>query len=792
MEVERIEFGILDRRDVLALSAVKITNPIHNVEFKLNNSLHDTRLGAFKNVACGSCTEKKDCPGHFGHIQLHLPVLNPLFVTSNLKSIIDSFCFECYKQISKCACIEDDSSSKKRRRSSPTLISMNQREKFSRTNSGVKLSFTKAGEELFLEDLYLEIKKIAKEDYLDWKPSLKNFTDLTDICFIHNLLVLPTASRPPNFNNGQWCSQHITRLYIDVMRKNDQVRMKRGLVISTIMQELHQELQSAIDILFDTTNTKKKLQQNVIQNGGIRQRIDGKKGRIRMNLMGKRTEFSARSVLSGDPSLGMNEVGIPPSVAETLTVPMLVNRYNIDAILLGKFKLRYIFKANGDKYDLSVVRINPKIEIGDTVERCLIDGDIVAVNRQPTLWRGSIIACYVKIIQTNTFRLNYSSMVTLNGDCDGDEVNIHVPQDHQSRAELEELMLSSTNIVCSQDSKPVVGLIQDSLLGSYQISRNDRISRNDMMDILFKTGIDDVILTKEWYHGRESMDFVLESMQIDLDRVEIPKADFLLIDSKVQRGVFSKAVLGAADNSVIHHIYLSYGHIIAAKFIHKMQKVATAYLDIDGFSVGIADCVVTTHEPIHHRELDTYIQDRKQNHGEDPDEEDLLEATGMVTKLEAPPDITPDNNALWAMISSGAKGSAMNFNQITRMLGQQVVGAGRVPQEFANGTRTLPHFHRNDPGLPARGFVSNSFIKGLSPTEFFQHAQGGRIGLIDTACKTADTGAQYRRLVKNLEKVVVVNGPDGTRMVKNMVNGNVVQFDYGEDGLDGTYLKRLV
>lgn len=795
MEVAKINFEIFDRTEILTLSRVKVTNQMNNVEFKENNSLHDTRMGAFKNVKCGSCGEGQiNCPGHFGHIPLLYPVVNPPFVTSNLKWIIDNYCIKCYRHNTRCSCTGEAGKNRKRNiGKKPTHIKLHQHVGYTSRNAGIKIAFSIEDVPITRLDVYRHIKQIPRDEYLTFKPSYAKFTDLTDTCFIHYLPVIPTSSRPPNFSNGEWRSEHFSRLYIEVLKANQQLRMKHKVAISPLVEECHNELQSAINILFDVNNTSKKLQQNIQQNGGMRQRIDGKGGRIRMNLMGKRTEFSARSVLSGDPNLSMNEIGIPPSVARTLTIPVKVNRYNRNDLLnYQKYNIRYVIKANGEKYDMSKISsFSPTIDIGDTIERSLINGDTVVVNRQPTLHRGSILAVKVKIIETSTFRLNYSSLVTLNGDCDGDEVNIHVPQDLESRAELEELMMSSTNIVSSQDSKPLVGLIQDSLLGCYQLSRNPKVHKHDVMDLLCKMGIYDVILNQEYYRGVQLMDFALEHLGVTLCNINIPKAEFVMIDTKVKSGVFNKAVLGSSDNSVIHHIYLSFGHYKAQEFIHIMQKAATAYLDIDGFSVGIGDCIVNTHEKIHHEALDKHIQEDFDKNGNLPDEEKLLEATGIVTKLEQPADQNPDNNALLAMIMSGAKGSMMNYNQITRMLGQQVVGAGRVKPEFGETGRTLPHYIPHDLSLESRGFVKNSFIKGVSPQEFFFHAMGGRVGLIDTSCKTASTGYTFRKLVKVLERCIIENGPDNTRVVKNMTTGQIVQFNYGEDDMDGTYLKRI-
>lgn len=308
------------------------------------------------------------------------------------------------------------------------------------------------------------------------------------------------------------------------------------------------------------------------------------------------------------------------------------------------------------------------------------------------------------------------------------------------------------------------------------------------MSILYAMGLD-YDVDQEFYRGVQVMDFIMDNLGIDIAYLSIPKsADFLIVDSKVQQGVFDKGVVGTADNSVIHHVFLSYGHKLAAKFIHLLQIAATSYLDIVGFSVGWGDCVVQ-HEQLHDKDLEDAIQTDLKN-GKKPNEGELLEATGVIIRLEPPEGVNSRNNNLLTMIQSGAKGSIVNFNQITRAVGQQMVGATRVPSEFGRG-RTLPHFNPGDNGLYAGGYVPRSFAAGLTPEQFFFHAMGGRIGLIDTAVKTSSTGAQYRRLVKVLERAVVKEDGLGGRMVVNSTTNQIIQWNYGEDDFDGTYLKKL-
>lgn len=787
-ELKYVEFDILDRNEILSISKVIINNPINVVEFKKNHSLYDIRLGSFKNIKCGTC-KKNNCDGHFGHIELVFPVINPLFL-GNLKFILQNFCFKCYDTLKKCKCIDFEGKGKKRKLIKTSNIIKIIQNNYNR-NTGVKIGFIKNGIPISLYDLYKEICLIKKEVYLKLKPNYSNFTNLSDSCFIHNLLVLPMNTRQPNKSNGIWRFDNITRLYNDIIKSNNYLRMKKNVVIKTLINEFHLQLQNSINILFDINNTTKKIPNFQISNGSLKQRIEGKQGRIRLNLMGKRVEFSARSVLSGDPNLNMNQIGIPPSVANNLTIPILVNKYNIKKIL-GKnnYNIKYITKNDSSsKFDLTnpYIKFTPSIEIGDTIERSLIDGDIVAINRQPTLHRGSIIACYVKIIKTSTFRLNYSSLISLNGDCDGDEINLHVPQDLKSIAELEQLMLSSTNIVSSQDSKPLVGLIQDALLGCYQLSKSI-ISKNDFMEILMNMEIYEFDLVKKNYNGFEIIDFLLLNLKIELDDLKIPKANFFLQNNKVVKGVLDKNVVGVSNNSLIHHIFLSFGHLVSQKFIFALQKAANAFLMIDGFSIGVNDLIVK-HNKLNISGLEKYIKKKKDIDKEKPNEDHLLDALMTTTTINIPKNINCNNNNLVAMIKSGSKGSLMNFNQLTRCLGQQIDGYGRIKNDFTN--RTFPHFNKNKISLISKGFIENSFIKGLNPIEFFNHSKCGRNGIIDTACKTSINGFIFRKLIKSLEKLVINESTDSNRQVIDITTKKIVSFCYGIDSLDNTYMKTI-
>lgn len=759
MSISRIVFDI-----ACPPSVVHVTRTTTKVFLDKNNSLHDVRMGAFKNMKCGTCNQgETTCPGHFGHIELVLPVLNPYFMAKLLRKVLKEVCYVC-KRV-KCTC-------KKRVRgktvAKPTRVTISRNGAYDMHNKGTKFSFFQSSNKLTLEKLHEFISKIPVEETELIFPQFKG-RRIEDLVFIKNLPVMPHIARPPCFNKGGWMPNTITMMYSEIIKNNNDVKYHKNVgVHAYLIEEAHNTLQNSVNVLFDTSNTTKNCTGYMYSNGGIKNRIDSKEGRIRSNLMGKRTNFSARTVLSGDPNLGINQIGVPPSIARNLTVPEYITRYNINSINMRK--VRYIVK-NGERYDTAVCT-SIKPTIGDIVERELMDGDVVAINRQPTLHRGSMMACKVKIIPCSTFRLNYSTMIPLNADCDGDEINIFVPQDQASRAELEQLLMVSQSVVNSQSSKPVIALSQDSLLGCFLLSVTliDYITWND---IIMHIDIDDtgihpaVLKPKPLYSGRQVIEAILHQIVGWDDWVD-----------RYPEKAFDKGVLGTGANSLIHTVYLRFGGEKAAQLIHKLQIAANCFLTTNGFSVGIGDCL-DTGDNFNWDALDGVLNKEKKN----SNEKELIDAYQNILFMKEDSKDNIHNNNLVAMMKAGSKGSIINYNQIKRCVGQQVDNGGRIGYELNKNKRTLPHFIDNDNSGMARGHVKNSFIKGLTPQEFFFHAKTSRNSLIDTACKTSVTGYLQRQMVKNVEAIVV--GYDGT--VRNNINGQVIQFKYGGDGLDQTY-----
>lgn len=554
----------------------------------------------------------------------------------------------------------------------------------------------------------------------------------------------------------------------------------------------------------------------------IRARLKGKEGRLRGNLMGKRVDFSARTVITGDPNLSLDEVGVPRSIARTLTYPERVTPRNIhklsELVRNGAAEhpgARYVIRAeDGLSYDLKKVKNPPALQYGWKVERHIMDGDYIIFNRQPSLHKESMMGHRVRVMPYSTFRLNLSVTSPYNADFDGDEMNLHVPQSEETRAEVMQLCMVPLNIVSPQRNGPIMGIVQDTLCGIYKMCRRDVfLSHDQVMNILLWVPEWDGILPppalikpRARWTGKQLVSMILplglNMVRSSSEGMSPANDDGLFVSNgELMFGLFSKKIVGASGGGVIHIIFNERGADAAVKFFNGAQTVVNHWLLHNGFSIGIGDTIPDTAT---YGAIKDAVSTQK-------DEVENITTTATENRLEALPGMNiretfesqvskalntarddagartekslKDLNNAIQMARSGSKGSNINISQMTAVVGQQMVEGKRIP--FGFKYRTLPHFVKDDYSPASRGFVENSYLLGLTPTEFFFHAMGGREGLIDTAVKTAETGYIQRRLVKALEEVMAKY--DGS--VRNSL-GDIVQFVYGEDGLDAVHIEK--
>lgn len=569
---------------------------------------------------------------------------------------------------------------------------------------------------------------------------------------------------------------------------------------------------------------------------GFVQRLKGKQGRFRGNLSGKRVDFSGRTVISPDPNLRIDEVAVPVHVAKILTYPEKVTKANMELMRklvkngpdvhpgASHIQQRHMQMKRFLKYG-NREKMAQELKLGDVVERHMIDGDIVLFNRQPSLHKLSIMAHIARVKPHRTFRFNECVCTPYNADFDGDEMNLHLPQTEEAKAEALILMGTKANLVTPRNGEPLIAAIQDFLTGGYLLTLKDTFfDRSKACQIIASILVDKdeklkidlphpaIIKPMCLWTGKQIFSLILKpckSCPVNANlrtkgKQYCGKGEDLCVNdsfvviqnSELLSGSMDKGTLGSGSKNNIFYILLrDWGQVEAADAMSRLARVAPTYLSNRGFSIGIGD--VTPGQGLlkakqelldaGYKKCDEYIE--ALNTGKLQQQpgctaEETLEAL-ILRELSVIRDHAGSAclreldkiNSPLIMALCGSKGSFINISQMIACVGQQAISGSRVPDGFEN--RSLPHFEKHSKLPAAKGFVADSFYSGLTPTEFFFHTMAGREGLVDTAVKTAETGYMQRRLVKSLEDLC-----SQYDLTVRSSTGDIIQFIYGGDGLD--------
>lgn len=644
----------------------------------------------------------------------------------------------------------------------------------------------------------------------------------------------PVCIRPSVGQEAASTEDDITAKLGDIVKANTELKdvLRKGSPVQSIMEHWDfLSLQIAMYINSDVPGLQKADFGKQIR--GFAQRLKGKQGRFRGNLSGKRVDFSSRTVISPDPNLSIDEVAVPELVAKNLTYPETVSRYNkaklqacvrngtrkwpgANYVSKGGFRL-FLRYGNPNK-------VAEDLQEGDIVERHLDDGDIVLFNRQPSLHRLSILCHYVRVRPHRTFRLNECVCNPYNADFDGDEMNLHVPQTEEARTEAVELMGVKHNLVTPKNGEPIIAAIQDFVSAAFLISSKDKFyDRKAFTNIClymleaetrFQLPAPAILKPQNLWTGKQifnvlmcpnagsqilvNLDAKCRAFQGDPRHPDLdPNDGWLCIrNSEVMCGVMDKSTIGAGKKDSLFYVLLrEFGPDSTAQAMNRLSRLSARWLTDQGFSIGIND--VTPGDKISqiNRNLiqnafkrcdDFTAQLTKGTLTRVPgtDLEGSLEVVVLETLNKVRSAAANTCNAelsRWntplMMARSGAKGSDANVAQMVALLGQQDIEGKRVQDGFQD--RTLPHFAKHSRTPQSKGFIRNSFFTGLNPSEFLFHAVSGRVGLVDTAVKTAETGYMSRRLMKSLEDL----STKYDHTVRNS-SSNIVQFKYGDDELD--------
>ena len=875
-----VQFSITSPDEIRRRSVAEIyTNETYDGDNPKVGGLFDPRLGVLDHGKKCPTDEldNRHCPGYFGHIELAKPVFHHHFLKYTQKTL-QAICWKCSKlrinprseEIRKIISNKKASNrftlitnlcSKKKRCGDcndngcgaiqPDLI------KKESTSIGKLCAVWKGNktkgesDKVILweaEDVERMLRRISDEE-IEVLGFNKNLCR-PEWLIATVLPVAPPAVRPSvRSAENTRMEDDLTHKYCDILKTNKTLKykLKQNAPKKTI-DEWYQLLQYHVATLINNNlpGIPPAQQRSGRPLKAIADRLKSKEGRVRGNLMGKRVDKSARSVITPDPRLKLNELGVPYDICKNLTFPEKVNKYNIDRLQKyvingNKYPGAKSYKDSVSKGLISLQYIDTqehfkknKLKIGDIVNRHLIKGDKVLFNRQPSLHKMSMMQHNVVPLPYKTFRLNVSVTTPYNADFDGDEMNMHVPQSEQSRIELNELASVQSQIITPAQHKPIIGLVQDTCVGSYLFTRYDNLlTKNDIMDIMLDVpsfNIEDLPdpIVKEgqenledWYpkykygdppkqdmwSGRQMISMILPPISLkkknkSYDNNESIENLVNILNGNIESGVFDKKIIGSVEGGLIHVVFNECGKDRTQQLLDDIQNIITNWMLKSGFSVGIGDLIPDQYSKAEVKKIvegkKKYVEEiidhvhkgilekkgGKQIHQEFENQIlSQLNKTMADTGKEAMKHLSFDNR-MKNMIISGSKGSDINMGQMIACVGQQAVDGKRIPYGFTD--RTLPHFHKYDDGAAARGFVESSFMDGLTPTEFFFHAMGGREGLIDTAVKTSETGYIQRKLIKGMEDARIVS--DYT--VRN-ASGVIIQFLYGEDGYDGAKIERV-
>ncbi len=859
-KIGSITFSILSPNEVRKMSATKVitADTYDDDGFPIAMGLMDPRMGVIEpGLRCKTCglrVGKDKCPGHFGHIDLAMPVIH-VGLIKNIRDCLRATCRDCGRlQLTD-----------KQRQEFLDEIEKYDRE--GRDNTYLLRSVVKdarkadkcphCGREVGKIELDKPTsirengKKLTPSEVREWLEKIRDedlpLFDINKNAARPEWMVLTVLPVPPvtvrpsvTLESGERSEDDLTHKLVDVIRINQRLQENRDAgAPQLIVEDLWELLQYHITTYLDnqTSGIPPARHRSGRPLKTLAQRLKGKEGRFRSNLSGKRVNFSARTVISPDPNLSINEIGIPIGIAKELTIPVKVTAHNLDwckKIVAQKATppeipdeyragVNYVLReSDGMKQRIKVSERNAetvaeKLEPGAIIERQLMDGDITLFNRQPSLHRMSMMAHRIKVVPYKTFRFNLSVCPPYNADFDGDEMNLHLIQGEEAQAESEILMKVQENILSPRFGGAIIGGIHDHISGTFLLTHGDKkIQYGDASQILSAIkyeGKHPKIVEengKKYIMGKEIFSALLpDDLNIKYKaktcsncekckKEDCPYDSYVVIKKGVlKQGTIDENSVGAFKGRILDRIIRDHGMDAGREFIDNVTRMAIASITLFGFTTSIDDEDIPDEAKRQIEEglnkamkkirglIKAYENDELESLPgrslEETLEMEIMRVTGRARDMagEIAGRHLGLNNSAVIMAKSGARGSMLNLSQMSGCVGQQAVRGERIHRGYEY--RTLPHFKKGDLGASAKGFVASSYKTGLTPTEYFFHSMGGREGLVDTAVRTSRSGYMQRRLINALEDVKVEND----RTVRQ-AGGQIIQFIYGEDGVDPT------
>ena len=850
--IDKLSFGVLSPQDIRRLSVAEIqTADTYDEDgAPITSGLMDGRLGTLEpRQRCKTCGNTAiRCPGHFGHIELAVPLIHVEF-TKIIYDLLGSTCRNCGRvllspnritkiraKIDRARKLMGVASNKlyknvlheARNKECPHCGAPQHKTEFTKPTTLHEIS--EGGAQRLTPSIVRErMERIPDEDL-----ELFGFNPMSarpEWMVLQVLPVPPVYVRPSiTLESGIRSEDDLTHKLVDIIRINQRLKenMEAGAP-TLIIQDLSELLQYHVTTYLN--NEASGIPPARHRSGRalktLSQRLKGKEGRFRSNLSGKRVDFSARTVISPDPNLDINEVGVPLDVAMRLSMPEKITEWNADEmrglVTNGPEKYPgalYVVRPDGKRIRLEFVvdreKVAEALEPGFIVERHIKGGDIAVFNRQPSLHRMSIMAHYVRVLPHKTFRLHLCTCPPYNADFDGDEMNLHIPQSEEAQTEARLLMQVQDQILSPRFGGPIIGAIRDFITASYLFTRKSNfLTKEEVCRLLLAADYEDSLPEPEikepkplWTGKQIFSLFLPKSLNYALKATTCHRCDqclhekcpydayVVIKDGILKCGVIDRSSIGAEQSeSLLHRIIKDYGAPVGRRFLNRICRLLKLFMTMRGFTYSFDELELSPPVRLKINQIIEKFENRIRKLIEDLQEgtlprlpgqtltesfeiyvmNELAEARDKAGRA-ADEDFDVYNSGI-VMTRTGARGSNLNIGQMTACVGQQSVRGKRIMRGYLE--RALPHFKVGDPSPKARGFVYSCYRDGLDPIEFFFHAMGGREGLVDTAVRTQQSGYMQRRLINALEHLRIEY--DGT--VRNSI-GDIVQLRYGEDGVD--------
>ena len=798
------------------------------------NGVNDSRMGPVEEkTLCETCHKTmNNCPGHYGYIDLAVPIVNPE-MKSCVLALLSTVCNFCSSMLlSKSFILSDKTLMAKkgvdRLQALKALAEkcgkcprkgVNGEDACTKTPVYKKndnkdshiIRYTcqyvkgKNGSSsqntIPIQDVYNILDGIKDEDlpYLGFGSHSTHPREM----IMRAMLVPPPVCRPPLYQDGDKKLDFVTLSYINIISTNE--KLKSVDASENDKKDWEKKINISIFNLISATG-----EGTVAKSGGtksIRKKFNGKDGIPRCKAMGKRIDYAGRTVIGGDSTLPFGWVSIPQVFADTLTKQVYVNHYNVD--VMRSFYDRGLIVSNkpkGGKYANNLIMITPHVKehlvpkIGDLLEVKLMNGDIVTPNRQPTLHKAGMMSARALIHKGHTMKIHSSITEAINGDFDGDDANVYMPQ--SDRAITESMLLSSVynNISDFQTSAVMTSLYYHARVGAYTLSQpNVVLDEEDWQEALciFRrsmtrgNGLDDVHPRFKTFDKRVEWSGIHPRSGRALISCMLPEDMFFEeYGLTIHHGVLIEGILDAKSMGgfgLIHQLVKNYGPFVAQAFITEAQWIFDWYLTLRSVSVGLCHII-----PENKKELDTFVESAlsdtqtvvnmfySESMSERLREAKILSALAhtedngkkLATKF------LRDDNPYVIIYSSGAKGSSNSMKCMMAMFGQEVNSGARPALRLSNESRFCCFNDYNDHDVRNRGFITESFVEGLSPISFIMHMNSARDGINASNLATPDAGFMGRRLNNFLNNVRI-----GTMGQTELTNGNIVQLIYG-DGFD--------